>query len=63
VIMGDKHMDSLAIKQSMPIKEHVGTARQSDVNVSDHFSNHISNGMTRTVEVKKERHQSHGQTG
>jgi hypothetical protein len=48
-IMGDKHMDTLAVSLPMPTEEHVGSTRQSDNGTSECASHHTSNNTETPV--------------
>ncbi|KAI2506453.1 Reverse transcriptase (RNA-dependent DNA polymerase) [Fragilaria crotonensis] len=49
VIMGDKHMNTLAIERPMPAEERVGSTGQPDDGTSEYTSNQTSNDATMTV--------------
>jgi hypothetical protein len=56
VIMGEQHMDTLAIDRPMPIEERVGITRitrQSDNSAVDYKSNHTSDGTPMPVAAMK----------
>jgi hypothetical protein len=49
VIMGDKHMNTLAVSLPMPTEERVGSTRQSDDGTSECASHHTSNNTETPV--------------